>query len=65
MKRIYEWRSIVEECQHIKTQCQRFTNNTHPGGIIPARYREALGGLELLLINILLVRVQELSHLLP
>lgn len=65
MKRIYEWRSIVEECQHIKKQYQRFFDNIHPVSVIPVRYGEALGSLELLLINILLVRVQELRELLP
>jgi HicA toxin of bacterial toxin-antitoxin, len=65
MHRVHEWHSIVEECEHVKEQHHRFRDSIHLGGVIPTPYADALGSLELMLINILLERVQELKELLP
>ncbi len=57
--------SIVEEYRHVEKQHQRFYNSIQLGCKIPARNADALGRLDLLLINMSVKRIHEVRALLP
>jgi hypothetical protein len=64
-KRVHDWHHVVEECENLSKVQQRFRDNIHTGNALPRKYNEAVNCLELLLRNVLLMRIQELQVLLP
>jgi len=46
----FQWQWVLEECENVRVQYQRFRDCIHPGERLP-EYDRALGALELLLVN--------------
>lgn len=65
VKRVQDWYHVVEECESLSEVQQRFRDNIHTGNPLPRKYNEAVNCLELLLRNVLLVRIKELQVLVP
>jgi len=47
----FQWQWVLEECENVRVQYQRFRDCIHPGERLPPQYDRALGALELLLVN--------------
>ncbi|TVY82189.1 hypothetical protein LSUE1_G002221 [Lachnellula suecica] len=65
LERVFMWRSIAEEVEHLKVQYMAFRDQVHIGERLPPKLERAFGSLELLLINILNRSTKHLLSLLP
>ncbi|KAI1098665.1 hypothetical protein F4804DRAFT_324066 [Jackrogersella minutella] len=61
----YWWRWIEMECRNVASLHRRFRDNIHPGFPLPPRYDQALGALELILVNQVIYRAQFLLDNMP
>lgn len=59
------WQWILEECENVKLQYERFRDNIHPGERLAPKYDNALGALELLLVNQMHEQVKHLTAFVP
>ncbi|KAI0386885.1 hypothetical protein F5Y04DRAFT_73414 [Hypomontagnella monticulosa] len=59
------WNWVEIECRNVADLHKRFRDNIYPGNPLPARYDQALGSLELLLVNQILHLIKELSNTIP
>lgn len=59
------WQNILEECENVQNQHNRFRDSIHPGERLPKRYNQALGALELMLVNQMHHRAKHLAAFIP
>ncbi|KID83354.1 hypothetical protein MGU_09352 [Metarhizium guizhouense ARSEF 977] len=59
------WRCTAIECRHVDAARGRFRDSVYPGAALPIDYDRALGGLQLLLVNQIRLRIAYLQDLLP
>lgn len=57
----WRWKWLKDECQNVKSLQDRFRDSICQGQPLPAMYEEALGALELLLDNLVNLRVGDLA----
>lgn len=60
-----QWQWTLEECENVQTQYNRVHDQIHPGKPLPPEYDQALGALELLLVNCLHEASQHLNAFIP
>ncbi|XXH00907.1 hypothetical protein Hte_007258 [Hypoxylon texense] len=59
------WRWVEIECRHVADVHRRFRDNIHAGNPLPAKYDQAIGALELILVNQVLFRSNMLHQSVP
>ncbi|KAF2670698.1 hypothetical protein BT63DRAFT_354576, partial [Microthyrium microscopicum] len=59
------WRTINDELEHIQSCRNRFRDHINPGEALPPKYDEALGTIELLLVNAMRKRSRHLQAIVP
>ena len=59
------WRNILEECENVQHQDNRFRDSIHPGERLPKQYDQALGALELMLVNQMHHQAKHLAAFIP
>lgn len=55
------WRCVMLEFEHLQTLYHRFRDSIVPGAVLPKKVDQALGALELVLVNAILMRSQQLQ----
>ncbi|KAF2503019.1 hypothetical protein BU16DRAFT_576900 [Lophium mytilinum] len=59
------WQWVLVECRNVQEQYLRFRDSIHPGQRLPPRYEDALGALELVLVNLMHSRAKQITALVP
>ncbi|KAL0253237.1 hypothetical protein SLS55_010209 [Diplodia seriata] len=62
---VWFWDSVWDEFLHTKSLHNRFRDNIAPGQPLPRKYDEALGGLELILVNAMHHQSKHLGAIIP
>jgi hypothetical protein len=65
IRRLQEWKFMVQECEHLVNTHQRFKTEIKPGKEPPREYQDALACWQVMLSHMLAVRSRDLEHLLP
>lgn len=60
-----DWQNILEECDNVQHQYNRFRDSIHPGDRLPRKYDQALGALELMLVNQMHHKAKHLAAFIP
>jgi hypothetical protein len=59
------WQWVQDECRNVKKQYVPFRDNINLGERLPPKYDQALGALELLLVNLMHARSRHLQAVIP
>ena len=59
------WQNILQECENVQHQHNRFRDSIHPGERLPKMYDQALGALELMLVNQMHHQAKHLAAFIP
>ncbi|KAF9639891.1 hypothetical protein BFW01_g11697 [Lasiodiplodia theobromae] len=62
---VWFWQSVLDEFYNAKNLHGRFRDNIAPGQPLPRKYHEALGALELLLVNSMHSQSKHLQEIIP